>query len=672
VTKVQTNVLEVIEELAREITRTSNGAYSTHFRRIAHVLPPDVADLHAWLASLDDAAIVELARRLQEVEGRPRPHFTAAVKKARAIAVQKQTLPLQEQILTAMPPTFAEALRWAMERQGVSRKELARWVGVSETTVRIWLRGSKVPRSRTVVTRLEEALGLPEGSLAARLPRFGRQPLGVKGARYPGYSRTFLRVAALARYGKPWADLAPDEREALQREDEERWTRLSNRQIRTRQARRAPFRLPFDAWPDRARGQWLDYEQYASSTSEVRAERALDRAPVAPTVVRSSTLEKERRNLELFYGYCVKERGVDPGELGFSLLTDVRLVEDYLRWRMRRYKGNVPRLTGTDVGFINLVKKFYRNYAKAIGLNADLEALRDLEERIKLGGIDQTRGYHAVEPLLDTPSPLYWLKSGIVLMLRDVLGWVGGNLLAPRFPSDPEAAQRALALYRDALLFWLMAAHPLRAKHYYEGRLDVDQFRKGGDFAPGNGHVGRKDGTYYLAYRKREFKNSAGRVFLALEDEDLVEFPLANLEHPLLVLEVDGARYALNDVFHAYLHEVHPRLAEALGRSGSSLPLFPGLEKEKRLRAVFCDRSAYVAAVPNVPPKVLPFGPHSVRHIVATEIVKATGSFEDAANVLLDSIEMVQQHYARFAPRDRYRYGWKSYLHALGALGGSR
>lgn len=663
-TKVQTNVLEVIEELAREVAASSNSSYAAHFRRIAHVLPPDVADLQTWLASLEDAAVKELAKRLEAVEGKPRPHFTAAVKQARAIALQKRTV-------DAMPPTFADALRWAMERQGISQSELARRVGVSGTTVRYWLRDG-VPRSRAVVRRLEKALELPEGSLAARLPRLGRQPLGVRddGFPYPDFTRTFLRVAALARYGRPWADLSPEEREALRREDAERWERSSNRQERTRQARRAPFALSFGAWPDRARKEWLDYEQYASSppSSKVRAQRALAGAPVASTVVRDATLEKERKFLEFFYGYCVNVRGMSPDALGLRLLTDLGLVEEYLLWRVSRYEGDVPGLTRTDVAFLNLVKKFYRNYFKGIGLDADLERLRGLEERIRKAGTDETRGYHAVEPLLDTPSPLRWLREGLVLMLRDAAGRVGGDLLAPRFPSKPKAAREALALYRDTLLFWLMAAHPLRARHWYGARLDADQLREDGDFAPGRGHVGRKDGTYYLAYRKKEFKNAAGQVFLGLADEDLVEFPLAGLDHPLLSLEVDGVRYALNDVFHVYLHEVRPRLAEALGRSGPLPPLFPGLEKKHRFKVTFRDRSAYVAAVPGIPPRVLPFGPHSVRHIVATEIVKTTGSFEAAANVLLDSIEMVRQHYARFAPRDRYRHGWESYSR----LGGGR
>jgi hypothetical protein len=129
---------------------------------------------------------------------------------------------------------------------------------------------------------------------------------------------------------------------------------------------------------------------------------------------------------------------------------------------------------------------------------------------------------------------------------------------------------------------------------------------------------------------------------------------------------VDGRRYFLNQLFHVYLHAILPRLAQALGRTGPLLPLFPGADTRLGLAHIVRMRSAYVAAVPNVPRGLLPFGPHSIRHVVATEVVKHTGSFEAAANVLLDSIDMVAQHYARFAPRDRYSHGWRAYARARG------
>jgi len=652
--------LEAVEELARQIAKTTNKSYATHFRQIVKVLP-EVPDLYAWLAALDDAAIEGLAQRLREVEGSPRPHFTAAVKKARAIALQRRTI-------AEMPTTFAEALRWAMERQGVSIHKLAKRVGVGRTSVRGWLRG-RLPRSRTLVTALEEVLGLPEGALSGRLPRWGLQKIGVKGEKgtYSRFSQTFLRVAALARYGRPWADLSPDEREALQGEDRERWTRLSNRQKRTRVASQKPFGLSFDKWPPQAREEWEDYRRYAASAlaSEERAERALAGAPLAPTTVRETTLKRERLLIEQFYGYCVKVRGLDSGTLSLALLTDLELVRSYLEWRLNRYKGmDLPPISQSELTFIALVKKFHRGYFSDLGFEVNLDGVKELERKLEIAGIDVTDGYHAVEPLLETSEPLRWVLDGIRLMLRDAAGRVG-NLLAPQIPTAKSEAGEAFALYRDVALFWLMAAHPLRAKHYYGARLDMNEFRDG-DFTPGRGHVGRVGGGYYLAYRKVEFKNARSQVFQSLQDHDLVMFPLDDPEHPLLVLDVDGKRYSLNALFHIYLHRIHPHLARNLGWTGSLLPLFPGADTLRKIQNVFRSRSAYVAALPGVPSKVLPFGPHSIRHVVATEVVKRTGSFEAAANVLLDSIDMVVQHYARFAPRDRYSHGWRVYARARG------
>jgi transcriptional regulator with XRE-family HTH domain len=654
---------EAVKELARQIAKTTNKSYATHFKQIVKVLPPEVPDLYAWLAALDDSAIEGLAQRLRAVEGSPRPHFTAALKKARAIALQRRTL-------AEMPTTFAEALRWAMERQGLSVRALAEQARVSEDAVRGWLRGL-FPRSRIPVTALEEALELPKGALAERLPRWGRQQIGVRGKEedspYPTFSQTFRRLAALVRYGKPWKDLSPDEQESLRREDAERWTRLSNRQKRTRLAIKMPFRLSFEKWPPQARVEWERYERYASSASGsvARVQAALAGALLAPTTVRKRTLDRERKFIEQFYGYCHKKRGLAKRTLGLALLTDLELVHSYLEWRVNRYtEEDVPPVTRSESHFIALVKKLHRGYLRALGLGVDPDGVKELERKLEIAGIDATDGYHAVEPLLETREPLRWVLDGIRLMLRDAAGRVG-DLLAPQIPTAKSQAREAAALYRDAVLWWLMVAHPLRAKHYYEARLDMDAFQ-GGDFTHGRGHVGRADGGYYLAYRKSEFKNARSQVFQSLKDSDFVQFSLDDPEHPYLVLDVDGKRYSLNELFHVYLHTILPRLAQALGRTGPLLPLFPGADTPNKIQRVFRSRSAYVAAVPGVPQKLLPFGPHSIRHVVATEIVKRMGSFEIAANVLLDSVDMVIRHYARFAPRDRYSFGWRVYARARG------
>jgi transcriptional regulator with XRE-family HTH domain len=664
---ISPQLLDAVEALARQIAKTNNKSYATHFRQIVKVLP-EVPDLYAWLAALDDSAIENLAQRLREVEGRPRPHFTAAVKKARTIALQQRTL-------AEMPPTFAGALRWAMERTGVSIGRLAKQVGVSENTVRPWLTGRFLPRSQALVTALERALGLPERALAERLPRWGQQLTGIRGkggrSPYPLFSQTFLRVAALARYGKPWADLSSDEQEALRREDSERWNRLSNRQKRTRIAHQKPFGLSFKRWPPQARKEWLRYESYAASASGSlkRVQAALAGVPLAPTNVRRRTLDRERGFIEQFYGYCHNVRGLAKSTLGLDLLTDLELVHSYLEWRVNRYKDeDLPPVTQSELGFITLVKKFHRGYLRVLGLRVDPDGVKELERKLKIAGVDFTDGYHAVEPVLETPEPLRWVLEGIRLMLRDAAGRVG-DLLAPQIPIAERVARDAVALYRDTVLFWLMVAHPLRARHFYEARLDMDAFQDGDftrDFTPGRGHVGRAGGGYYLAYRKSEFKNARSRVFQSLKDTDIIQFSLNDPTHPLLVLDVDGKSISLNELLHIYLHKIHPHLARNLGPTGPLLPLFPGADNLNKIQKVFYSRSAYVAAVPNVPRGLLPFGPHSIRHVVATEVVKQTGSFEAAANVLLDSIDMVVRHYARFAPRDRYSFGWRVYARARG------
>jgi transcriptional regulator with XRE-family HTH domain len=568
-----------------------------------------------------------------------------------------------------MPPTFAEALRWAMERNGVSISQLAKQAGVSKTAVRWWRKGCFLPRSRALVTKLEEALDLPEGALSGRLPRWGLPKIGVEGksSPYPRFTQTFRRVAALARYGRPWNDLSPNEKEALLREDNDRWKRLSNRQKRTRKASQAPFRLSFDEWPPKARKEWEDYERYASSApgSAARVQAALAGAPLAPTTLRKETLNRERMLIELFYGYCVNEQSLDSNALSLALLTDLELVHSYLEWRVNRYTDeDVPPVAGSEYMFIALVKKLHRGYLRALGLGVDPDGVKELERKLKIAGIDVTDGYHAVEPLLETSEPLRWVLDGIRLMLRDAAGRVG-NLLAPQIPTAKSEAGEALGLYRDVVLLWLMVAHPLRARHFYEAYLDTNEFRDG-DFTPGQGHVGRASGGYYLAYRKVEFKNARSQVFQSLQDHDLVTFPLDDPEHPFVTLEVEGMSYSLNSLFHLYLHQIHPHLVKHFGRTGPLLPLFPGADTPKKIQRVFRSRSAYVAAVPNVPRGLLPFGPHSIRHVVATDIVKQTGSFETAANVLLDSVDMVVRHYARFAPRDRYSHGWRLYARARG------
>lgn len=50
---------------------------------------------------------------------------------------------------------------------------------------------------------------------------------------------------------------------------------------------------------------------------------------------------------------------------------------------------------------------------------------------------------------------------------------------------------------------------------------------------------------------------------------------------------------------------------------------------------------------------LLPHGPHNIRDVLATHILKQTGSYEQASYAIQDTPEMVKQHYGRFLPQDK-------------------
>jgi len=50
---------------------------------------------------------------------------------------------------------------------------------------------------------------------------------------------------------------------------------------------------------------------------------------------------------------------------------------------------------------------------------------------------------------------------------------------------------------------------------------------------------------------------------------------------------------------------------------------------------------------------LLPHGPHNVRDVLATHVLKRTGSYEQAGYAIQDTAETVARYYARFLPNDK-------------------
>jgi hypothetical protein len=52
-------------------------------------------------------------------------------------------------------------------------------------------------------------------------------------------------------------------------------------------------------------------------------------------------------------------------------------------------------------------------------------------------------------------------------------------------------------------------------------------------------------------------------------------------------------------------------------------------------------------------PGLLLHGPHNVRDVLATHILKVTGSYEQANYAIQDTPDLVAKHYGRFLPQDK-------------------
>ena len=50
---------------------------------------------------------------------------------------------------------------------------------------------------------------------------------------------------------------------------------------------------------------------------------------------------------------------------------------------------------------------------------------------------------------------------------------------------------------------------------------------------------------------------------------------------------------------------------------------------------------------------LLPHGPHNVRDVLATHVLKQTGSYEMASFAIHDTPEVARRHYCRFLPEEK-------------------
>lgn len=517
---------------------------------------------------------------------------------------------------------FQTAIKELISR-GSTVKGTARATGVPHCTLKRWLKGAAPNRkSFRWVPRLEHFFAVPAGTLVDLIPqgvhKAPRNQIETGSIAYRERLKKNIRLQYALKNPGPklraqWAGLvafktsvaktarrsAPEARTTLER-GRERGLRL----VKQRTARWSTTTQPIEK---HTANKWFAFQGDAY---------------VASAAVNWSYVSQ-------FLGWLALEE--QHGGLGMqqeeaeSLANLARddLLEEYLEWRIARAGGIhhtglttlltlVRGLCHPKTGYLTQSFEQFRQsgcatdparwesdcnaaFDFAVAASADIDAI-----------LARSRDpFQAIGPALSLANPLDAVADAIARLDAD--------------RSITGGMQEAVWA-RDRLLFKLLASNPLRDKN-----VRMLTFRE-----DGTGHLRCINGEWRIAIPKHEFKNAKG----AAKDR---------------AYDMPVRREVWGDI-ERYLRDYRPQLT-----SPSNPYVFVSSEKSDgpmyslRRRFEMLTR-AYLAGCPGV-------GPHAMRHIVATSILKQRpNDWAAAAWALHDKEETVKKHYVHLRSDDAERW----------------
>lgn len=613
--------------------------------------------------------------------------------------------PLPDNDVWDDPPTFHGALALHMLRHRdtsvtLTRALLAPGETLQTSTIVTWRNGRKAPRgvaSLGILRRIERRYRLPAGYFQAKLPHPARAATGHQPA---GVSATEMRRLA-------WH--LPDdfgERSAAEREEILEWVRrvvisgatdyrrYQADAMKQRYAVRFPelqAKRPVETRPE------LEGEGKCSAdptdpellSGVVRAPPRLAAEMAALVAFKTSTLAaigyqrrgvwgaetaaQKMEHLGLMFGaLAASPRGATHGQgaplcdLTFALLVFPSVWDWYVQWRERRrgfytnWEVDMLRvgcaLTGPQTGWITQTSELATKLRPIPGLvsHADIEtATADWAAacaKLHAHALSRAKEIQRVarvhrdpfEPILvvleaDSPVGEYRrITEEIVRLMPD----------ANRYPKSHAEAVRSLLLIRFGLHTGLRQRNLRELLICPRGRAptsdrQLEQTRRG------ELRWNARDNTWEVYIPAIAFKNAhssffAGRPF--------------RLNLPDL-----GGLYGLIDGW------IDQYRAALLGGASDPGTFFVKTMKVSSGSAAYDQNTFYEAWRLTIQrygifnpytgrgaiKGLLPHGPHNVRDVIATHILKRTGSYEQASYAIQDTPDMVAKHYGRFLPQDK-------------------
>lgn len=362
----------------------------------------------------------------------------------------------------------------------------------------------------------------------------------------------------------------------------------------------------------------------------------------------------------------VRGFGADPKSFTFAMMVFPKVWDWYLQWREQR-RGFYTKweidllsiaaaLNREETGWLRQTPRLGNHLKEIEGLitrqdideaRADWAAACDRmyrHARRRIKEIDRVARIHRdpfepILPVLEAPSPVGEYRKITEEILR-------------RMPDERRYPRAAAEAVRAFLLLRIGLHTGLRQKNLRElllcgrGGLPTSE-RRLEDMKRGEIRWNSRDHGWEILIPSVAFKNASSSFF-------------GSKPFRLILPDLGG----LYEKLEAYIDRHRARL---IGSAADPGTFFVKTAKMTSTNAAYDQNTFYEAwrlviqrygifnpwtgrgAIKGL----LPHGPHNVRDVLATHILKQTGSYEQASYAIQDTPEMVAQHYGRFLPQDK-------------------
>jgi integrase/transcriptional regulator with XRE-family HTH domain len=615
---------EVIEFRKHDIL----GSETTHGSSEVQIFRNHLTSLHSYLAFYGKTDDSPVGREMQSAFDEKLRAYLDSVDVAertksdrrshlrawnQAVATLLQQ-PAEKSIATARVPAsdsdFHKLLREAIAASGYAPKTLAKRAGASTSAIQRWLKGA-VPNRRAYpsVHRIEAELGLERDALLSHVRA-----------------------------------------ESAQCESERSPASIAYRQ-RQRENSKAVYRLSTEQVSSAFLEEWNAYYEYKTSRSPLLerltrgswrmlpVDKIVEEVPSYARrgnrgcVTATMTMEKFRS----FFGYLSRPKA--EGGLGIALdeaqslawLSVPEAIDGYLTFMSDRSDGLIhsghavfcslgASMTHPRTGYLTqqpaFASKIPDRYTRGTWADACARAHRLFRLWAKDAKDTSRKPYEPIQGLLNLSEPLAPIIRAVNQLDKLAAEAAGGSL--------QEAIYK-----RDALLLSILMANPLRARNCILATWHED----------GTGSLyQRENGQWRIRFGAGDFKTDRH----ALQTDYDAPFPAY-----------------LNERIEEYLLEYRPRL---LRKNPRGKFLFPG----KTGRCWKCLNKQVFTITGRLIPETPGFGPHAIRHIVATDwLRKHPNDFLTAAQLLHDRLETVLKDYAHLRQDDAFTR-FEAHLEAVG------